>query len=69
MTESVSVLNQALRHEEKWGNGGIAPHIPNVGTIRDHWSASHSVRFIDIERAPLLFVEEKAGYIPEPIWM
>jgi hypothetical protein len=28
------VLNQAPRHEDVWGNGGIAPRILNLGTRR-----------------------------------
>jgi len=27
------LFNEAQHHEDKWGNGGITPHILNLGTI------------------------------------
>jgi hypothetical protein len=38
-----SVLNQVPRHEDVWGSGGIAPHIPNLGT-RLRWLISFTPR-------------------------
>jgi hypothetical protein len=38
------MLIEALRHEDVWGSGGIAPRIFNLGA-RWKWSASRPVRF------------------------
>jgi hypothetical protein len=45
-------LNYALRHEDVWKNGGIAPPLSNAALNGDEWSASRLSRFTPAERAP-----------------
>jgi hypothetical protein len=44
-TKTNAVLNQAPRHEEIWGSGGIAPRILNLGTIW-RWVVSFTPRLL-----------------------
>jgi hypothetical protein len=41
-------LNQVLRHEDVWGNGGRAPHILISVLDGCEWSASRSRKPTDI---------------------
>jgi len=55
----VLVLNWAPRHEDKWGSGGIAPHIPN---LRTDWR-------LGVSSTPrLLYPPVPNGYDAESVW-
>jgi hypothetical protein len=46
------VLNQAPRHKDVWGSGGIAPPLLTSALDGGEWSASRPGRFIPGERPP-----------------
>jgi hypothetical protein len=44
-SQGKAVLNQALRHGDVWGRGGIAPPFLTSAVDEDEWSASRPDRF------------------------
>jgi hypothetical protein len=60
--EPVPVLNQAPRHEDVWGSGGIAPRINMGARYEGEWSASCPARSTPVP------IGEEAGWPPDPVW-
>jgi hypothetical protein len=49
---SLCLINRALRHEDVWRSGGVAPPFLTLALDGGEWSASHPGRFTSGERTP-----------------